>query len=106
MSTRLRQSLPKSLKSLRTRSLFVLREQVPLLFVVGKTPNGFRRISNESPFVRFKTEYRRSVALDVGKIRCLYVVHEFTVLIRQWSLFRFSRVHTLTATVLQNLAGF
>jgi Protein of unknown function (DUF3237) len=40
----LSQALPESLKSLRTRSLFVLREQVPPLFVVGQTPNGFRRI--------------------------------------------------------------
>ncbi len=44
MSTSLSQALPESLKSLRTRSLFVLREQVPPLFVVGQTPNGFRRI--------------------------------------------------------------
>jgi uncharacterized protein DUF3237 len=28
----------------RTRPLFVLRGQVPRLFVVGQTPNGFRRI--------------------------------------------------------------
>ena len=44
MSTPLSQALPESLRSLRTRSLFVLREQVPPLFVVGQTPNGFRRI--------------------------------------------------------------
>ena len=37
-------TLPESLKSVRTRPLFVLREQVPPLFVVGQTPNGFRRI--------------------------------------------------------------
>jgi Protein of unknown function (DUF3237) len=44
VSTSLSQALPESLKSLRTRSLFVLRERVPPLFVVGQTPNGFRRI--------------------------------------------------------------
>jgi hypothetical protein len=37
-------NLPPSLASLRTRPLFVLREQVPPLLVVGPTPNGFRRI--------------------------------------------------------------
>jgi hypothetical protein len=44
VSTSLSQALPESLKSLRTDSLYVLREQVPPLFVVGQTPNGFRRI--------------------------------------------------------------
>ena len=44
MSTLLSLALPETLKSVRTRSLFVLREQVPPLFVVGQTPNGFRRI--------------------------------------------------------------
>ena len=37
-------SLPPSLTSVQTRPLFVLREQVPPLLVVGATPNGFRRI--------------------------------------------------------------
>jgi hypothetical protein len=37
-------SLPPSLASVRTRPLFVLREQVPPLLIVGPTPNGFRRI--------------------------------------------------------------
>jgi hypothetical protein len=36
--------LPESLQSVRTRPLFVLREAVPPLLVVGATPNGFRRI--------------------------------------------------------------
>jgi Protein of unknown function (DUF3237) len=36
--------LPQSLTSVQTRPLFVLREQVPPLLVVGPTPNGFRRI--------------------------------------------------------------
>jgi hypothetical protein len=44
VSTLLSLALPETLKSVRTRSLFVLREQVPPLFVVGQTPNGFRRI--------------------------------------------------------------
>jgi hypothetical protein len=38
------ESLPEPLRSVRTRPLFILREQVPPLFVVGPTPNGFRRI--------------------------------------------------------------
>jgi hypothetical protein len=37
-------SLPTALNSVKTRPLFVLREQVPPLLVVGSTPNGFRRI--------------------------------------------------------------
>jgi hypothetical protein len=36
--------LPVSLQSINTRPLFVLRETVPPLLVVGETPNGFRRI--------------------------------------------------------------
>jgi hypothetical protein len=37
-------NLPQSLKTLQTQPLFVLRERVPSLLVVGPTPNGFRRI--------------------------------------------------------------
>ena len=44
MTTLLRQSVPDALKAVRTRPLFVLREQVPPLLVVGQTPNAFRRI--------------------------------------------------------------
>lgn len=44
MSTLLSPALPETLKNVRTRPLFVLREQVPPLFIVGQTPNGFRRI--------------------------------------------------------------
>jgi Protein of unknown function (DUF3237) len=44
VSTSLNEGLPESLKSLRTRPLFVLREQVPPLLVVGQTPNAFRRV--------------------------------------------------------------
>jgi hypothetical protein len=36
--------LSDSLKEVRVRPLFVLRETVPPLLVVGETPNGFRRI--------------------------------------------------------------
>jgi hypothetical protein len=36
--------LPESLRTVRTRPLFVLREAVPPLLIVGATPNGFRRI--------------------------------------------------------------
>jgi hypothetical protein len=44
MSASLTESLPESLKSVKTRPLFVLREAVPPLLVVGQTPNAFRRI--------------------------------------------------------------
>jgi Protein of unknown function (DUF3237) len=44
VSTSFTEQLPESLKSLRSRPLFVLREQVPPLLVVGQTPNAFRRI--------------------------------------------------------------
>jgi hypothetical protein len=44
VSTSLSEGLPESLKSLRTRPLFPLREQVPSLLVMSQTPNGFRRI--------------------------------------------------------------
>jgi hypothetical protein len=44
MSASLSQSLPESLKGVRTRPLFVLHEQVPPLLVVGQTPDAFRRI--------------------------------------------------------------
>jgi hypothetical protein len=44
VSTSLIQNLPETLKTLRTKPLFVLREQVPPLLVVGQTPNAFRRI--------------------------------------------------------------
>jgi hypothetical protein len=37
-------NLPESLRSVRTRPLFVLRETVPPLLILGDTPNGFRRI--------------------------------------------------------------
>jgi hypothetical protein len=43
MMTTLRQ-LPESLQSVKTRPLFVLRETVPPLLVIGNTPNGFRRV--------------------------------------------------------------
>jgi hypothetical protein len=44
MSISLTQGLPEPLRSVRSRPLFVLREQVPPLLVVGQTPNAFRRI--------------------------------------------------------------
>jgi hypothetical protein len=44
MSGALSENLPKTLMSVRTRPLFLLREQVPPLLVVGQTPNAFRRI--------------------------------------------------------------
>jgi hypothetical protein len=44
MATSLSKRLPEALESLQTRPLFVLREQVPPLLVVGQTPNAFRRI--------------------------------------------------------------
>jgi hypothetical protein len=44
MSTALSENLPESLLSIRTRLLFVLREAVPSLIVIGQTPNALRRI--------------------------------------------------------------
>lgn len=44
MSIPLSQVLPETLRSVKMRPLFVLREQVPPLIVVGQTPNAFRRI--------------------------------------------------------------
>ena len=44
MSTSITQELPEVLKSVKTSPLFVLREAVPPLIVVGQTPNAFRRI--------------------------------------------------------------
>jgi hypothetical protein len=44
MSTSLSELLPEALKSLEARPLFVLREQVPPLLVIGQTPNAFRRV--------------------------------------------------------------
>jgi hypothetical protein len=44
MSPTSNEDLPEILKSVRTRPLFRLREQVPPLYVVGETPNAFRRI--------------------------------------------------------------
>ncbi len=36
--------LPDALKQVKTRPLFVLREDIPPLLVVGETPNAFRRV--------------------------------------------------------------
>jgi hypothetical protein len=44
VSSSLTQDLPEVLKGLKTRPLFVLREAVPPLIVIGQTPNAFRRI--------------------------------------------------------------
>ena len=44
MSTALSPNLSEPLLSIRTRPLFVLREAVPPLIVIGQTPNAFRRI--------------------------------------------------------------
>jgi hypothetical protein len=43
-STSLSENLPQILKSVRTHPLFLLREQVPPLVLVGQTPNAYRRI--------------------------------------------------------------
>jgi len=42
--TTLSEGLPETLKGIQTRPLFVLRERVPPLLVVGQTPNAFRRV--------------------------------------------------------------
>jgi hypothetical protein len=44
VSTLITQELPEVLKSVKTSPLFVLREAVPTLIVIGQTPNAFRRI--------------------------------------------------------------
>ena len=44
MSTLITQELPEVLRSVKTSPLFVLREAVPPLIVIGQTPNAFRRI--------------------------------------------------------------
>jgi len=44
VSTLVTQELPEVLKSVNTSPLFVLREAVPPLIVIGQTPNAFRRI--------------------------------------------------------------
>jgi Protein of unknown function (DUF3237) len=44
MSTSLIQGLPEVLRDIKTRPLFVLREAVPPLIIIGQTPNAFRRI--------------------------------------------------------------
>jgi hypothetical protein len=44
VSISLTEDLPEVLKSVKTRPLFVLREAVPPLIVIGQTPNAFRRI--------------------------------------------------------------
>jgi Protein of unknown function (DUF3237) len=36
--------LPESLQKIKARPLFVLREAIPPLLVVGQTPDGFRRV--------------------------------------------------------------
>jgi hypothetical protein len=42
--TTLNERLPEALKGIHTRPLFVLREQVPPLLVIGQSPNAFRRV--------------------------------------------------------------
>jgi hypothetical protein len=44
MSVPLSKDLPDVLRSVRVRPLFRLQERVPPLYVVGQTPNAFRRI--------------------------------------------------------------
>jgi Protein of unknown function (DUF3237) len=44
MSSVLMDDLPEALKTVRTRPLFRLHGQVPPLYVIGQTPNAFRRI--------------------------------------------------------------
>jgi hypothetical protein len=44
MSTSVKDGTPAEPSTVRTRPLFQLREQVPPLYVVGRTPSAFRRI--------------------------------------------------------------
>src|SRR5690349_9643626 len=58
-------SLPEALKSVRMRSLFVMRLQVRPLIVVGPTPGGYRRI-RIVPGGRFEGERLSGEVLDTG----------------------------------------
>jgi hypothetical protein len=61
MSSLLSRNLPETLTSVRTRPLFLLREQVPPLLVVGQTPNAFR--GNDWQSVRTDSCIRLDVRL-------------------------------------------
>jgi len=65
MSTPLTDNLPDALKTVRTRSLFVMRLEVRKLQVVGATPGGFRRIG-VVPGGSFEGERLSGVVLEGG----------------------------------------
>jgi hypothetical protein len=51
--------LPDALKAIETRPLFVLREQIPPLLVIGQTPNAFRRVGLRKPDCRSGLQRKR-----------------------------------------------
>src|SRR5207245_10009607 len=65
MSTTLNDNLPEILRSLRTRSLFVMRLDVRELQDVGATPSGYRRIG-VVPGGSFEGERLSGEVLDGG----------------------------------------
>jgi len=65
MSTTLNDNLPEVLRSLRTRSLFVMRLDVRNLQNVGATPSGYRRIG-VVPGGSFEGERLSGEVLDGG----------------------------------------
>jgi hypothetical protein len=65
MSTTLTDNLPEVLRSLRTRSLFVMHLDVRKLQIVGATPSGYRRIG-VVPGGSFEGERLSGEVLDGG----------------------------------------
>ena len=65
MSTTLNDNLPEVLRSLRTRSLFVMRLEVRKLQNIGATPSGYRRIG-VVPGGSFEGERLSGEVLDGG----------------------------------------
>ena len=65
MSSPLNDNLPDALKTVRTRSLFVMRLEVRKLQVVGATPGAFRRIG-VVPGGSFEGERLSGVVLEGG----------------------------------------
>jgi hypothetical protein len=65
VSTRLTDNLPETLKTLRTRPLFVMRLAARAPMVVGATPNSFRRVI-AVPAGSFEGERLSGEVLDGG----------------------------------------
>ena len=65
MASSLADTLPEALKSVRTRSLFVMRLDVRPLIIVGPTPAGYKRIGVMAGG-RFEGERLSGEVLDTG----------------------------------------